>query len=275
MRSVATLITLAVVAAAMPVSAQLAGEVPAALQEVGVIERFGAEIPLELEFVDDRGQQVRLGDYFDGERPVVLTLNYYNCPMLCTLQLNGLIEGLRDLAWTPGEQFELVTVSINPLETAELAAAKKQTYMRSYDRPEAGPGWHFLTGREADIQRLAATVGFGYTYDEESQQYAHAAVLFVITPDGKVARYLYGIELPARQLRLSLLEASEGSIGTPLDQLLMFCYHYDPSSRRYGPVAMNIMRLGGSATALLLGSGLGLLWIREARKRRRDAPPGD
>jgi protein SCO1/2 len=200
---------------------------------------------------------------------VLLTLNYYKCPMLCTLQLNGLVEGLKELDWTPGQEFELVTLSINPLETPSLARLKKQSYIKEYGRPSAAAGWHFLTGVEDNIRRLADTLGFGYRYDEEQEQYAHAAALFLITPDGRVARYLYGIEYPARELRLALLEAADGTIGSAIDQLILFCFHYDPSTRRYAPVAMNIMRVGGGLTAVLLGTTLGLFWVRDARRRRR------
>jgi protein SCO1/2 len=249
-------------------SAQLADRVPAALEEVGIEEHLDAKLPLDLEFVDDNGATIRLGDYFDGERPVILTLNYYRCPMLCGLQLNGVVDGLEQMDWTPGVEFEMVTVSIDPLETPELAKAKKQNYLKRYQRPAAARGWHFLTGKQPAIDRLTETVGFGYTYDPESGQYAHAAAIIVSTPDGRVARYLYGIEYPPRKLKLGLMEASEGRIGGPLDQLIMYCYHYDPSSRRYAPVAMNIMRVGGGVTVLVLGLSLGTFWLRELRRRK-------
>lgn len=255
--------------AAGPAAAQLANQVPEELQEVGVEEHLDAKLPLDLEFRDEHGQVVKLGDYFDGDKPVILTLNYYKCPMLCGLQLNGLLDGLKELEWTPGQEFELVTVSINPLETPALAAEKKQNYISRYGRPSAAKGWHFLTGREPEIRRLAETLGFGYTYDRSTGEYAHAAAIMVATPDARVARYLYGIEYPPRRLRLALLEASEGEIGNTLDQLIMYCFHYDPSSRRYSPVAMNIMRLGAGATAIVLGLTLGGYWLREARRRRQ------
>jgi protein SCO1/2 len=159
-------------------------------------------------------------------------------------------------------------VSINPLETPALATAKKQNYLKRYERPAAARGWHFLTGKQPEIERLAETLGFNYAYDPESGEYAHAAAIFVITPDGRVARYLYGIEYPPQSLKLALMEASEGEIGGALDQLIMYCYHYDPSSRRYAPVAMNIMRVGGGATALVLGVALGSFWILDYRRRK-------
>jgi protein SCO1/2 len=254
---------------AAPVSAQLADQTPPELEEVGVEEHLDAKLPLDLEFRDEAGSVVQLGDYFDGEKPVILTLNYYKCPMLCGLQLNGLLDGLTELAWTPGQEFEIVTVSINPLETPALATEKKQNYMTRYGRPSAGAGWHFLTGQEPEIRQLASTVGFNYTYDRSTGEYAHAAAAAVATPDGHIARYLYGIEYPASRLRLALLEASEGKIGGAVDQLILYCFHYDPSSRRYSPVAMNIMRVGAGATAIVVGLGLGGFYVREARRRKK------
>jgi len=249
--------------------AQLAEQVPQALEEVGVTEHLDAKLPMDLEFRDEDGNTIKLGDFFDGERPVVLTLNYYRCPMLCGLMLNGMVDGLEELQWTPGQEFEIVTVSINPLETPALAREKKQNYLKRYGRPSAATGWHFLTGRELEISRLAETVGFSFTYDPVQQEYAHAAVIFVCTPDGRVARYLYGIEYPAKRLKLALLEASEGKIGSTLDQIILYCYHYNPSDRRYSPVAMNIMRVGGGLTASILAVALGLFWFAEWRKRKK------
>lgn len=251
--------------------AQLAEQIPEALEEVGITEHLDAKLPMDLEFRDEDGISVTLGSFFDGERPVILTLNYYRCPMLCGLMLNGLVDGLEQLEWTPGQEFEIVTVSINPLETPALAKEKKQNYIKRYGRPSAMAGWHFLTGREPEIDRLAETVGFRFVYDPVEKQYAHAAAIFVCTPDGRVARYLYGIEYPSKRLKLGLLEASEGKIGSTLDQLILYCYHYDPSNRRYSPVAMNIMRVGGGATASILAIALGLFWFREWRQRKSSA----
>ncbi len=251
--------------------AQLAEEIPKALEEVGITEHLDAKLPMELEFRDEDGISVTLGSFFDGDRPVILTLNYYRCPMLCGLMLNGLVDGLEQLEWTPGQEFEIVTVSINPLETPALAKEKKQNYIKRYGRPSAMAGWHFLTGREPEIDRLAETVGFRFVYDPVEKQYAHAAAIFVCTPDGRVARYLYGIEYPSKRLKLGLLEASEGTIGSTLDQLILYCYHYDPSNRRYSPVAMNIMRVGGGATASILAVALGMFWFREWRQRKSSA----
>ena len=248
--------------------AQLVEQIPEALEEVGITEHLDAKLPMDLEFRDEDGITVTLGSFFDGERPVILTLNYYRCPMLCGLMLNGLVDGLEQMEWTPGQEFEIVTVSINPLETPALAKEKKQNYLKRYGRPSAVMGWHFLTGREPEIDRLAETVGFRFAYDPVEQQYAHAAAIFVCTPDGRIARYLYGIEYPSKRLKLGLLEASEGKIGSTIDQLIMYCYHYDPTNRRYSPVAMNIMRVGGGATASILVVALGMFWLREWRRRK-------
>jgi len=269
-----TLLTLGVSAVlATPVAAQTAADqLPSQLEQVGVDEHPNATLPRDLTFVDETGRTVRLGDYFDGSRPLILTLNYYECPMLCGLQLNGLAEGLKQVDWTIGDEFDVVTVSINPLETPALARQKRQNYLSYYGRSGAGSAWHFLTGREGDIRRLADAVGFHYAYDAKQKQYAHPAVLFVCTPDGRVARYLYGIEYPAKNLRLALLEASEGKIGGAIDRIVLYCYHYDPASHRYAPVAMNIMRVGGGATVLLLGTALGLFWVRDSRRKRGGAP---
>ncbi len=250
-----------------PGAAQVVGAVPAPLVEVGVVEHLDEKIPLDLVFRDENGDRVALSSFFDGRRPVVLTLNYYKCPMLCGLMLNGVLDGLNQMDWTVGEQFDVVTVSIDPTETPDLALAKKKSYLERYPRPAAERGWHFLTGSQDDIVKLAAAVGFGYVYDEQERQYAHPAVLFVITPDGRVARYLYGVEYSATTLKLALLEASEGKIGSSIDKLMLYCYQYSPDQRRYTPVAMRIMRVGGGLTAIVLLSGLSLLWIREARRR--------
>ena len=249
--------------------AQLVEQVPEALEDVGITEHLDAKLPLDLEFRNEDGDWVKLGSFFDGERPVILTLNYYKCPMLCGLMLNGVVDGLEAMDWTPGEEFEMVTISINPLETPELARAKKQNYLKRLDRPAAAGGWHFMTGRELEIKRVAETVGFSYTYDPVSQEYAHAAGIMICTPDGRVARYLYGIEYPAKRLKFGLIEAGQGSIGTTLDQLILYCYHYDPTNRRYSPVAMNIMRVGGGASVLILGIAIGGMWFREWRRRNK------
>ena len=255
--------------------AQIAGNLPQELDQVEIVEHVDETIPLDLEFVDEDGQAVRLADYFDGKRPVLLTLNYYGCPMLCGLQLNGLVAGLKDLDWTLGDQFEIVTVSINPLETPALAKAKKENYLREYGRPNAARGWHFLTGRTLEIDALAEAAGFGYEYVQETGEYSHAAVAFVLTPDARLSRYLYGVVFEPKTIKYSLVEAAGGRIGSPLDQIILFCFHYDAEAGAYTPVAMNIMRLGGLLTAVVLGAVVGTFWIRDRRKQRADIAGGE
>ena len=241
---------------------------PALLRDVGLDQRLNEQIPLDLSFRDETGQQVRLGEYF-GKWPVILTLVYYECPMLCTQVLNGLVRSLQDVSLTAGREFSIVTVSINPREKPQLAAAKKRLYAGLYGRPPVAEGWHFLTGEEQAIQQLAGAVGFRYAYDAESGQYAHASGIMVLTPEGRLSRYLYGIQYPSRDLRLSLVEASAGRIGSPADQILLFCYHYDPVVGKYGLAIMNVMRAAGLATVLAIA---GLVWVLFRRERSARSP---
>ncbi len=220
---------------------------PPVLREVGLDQKLGGQIPLDVAFRDEAGQAVTLQQYF-GKRPVILVLAYYQCPMLCTLVLNGLTSALRTLSFDIGQQFEVVTVSIDPADTPALAAAKKQTYLDSYRRPGADAGWHFLTGDVASIDRLAQAVGFRYRYDPVRKEFAHAAGIMVLTPGGTLARYFYGVEFAPRDLRFGLIEAAENRIGSPVDQLLLYCYQYDPSTGHYSAAVMNIVRLGGVLT---------------------------
>jgi protein SCO1/2 len=244
---------------------------PKVLQRVGVDEKLEAALPLQLPFKDDRGRDVTLGSYFKPGKPVILTLNYYRCPMLCTFELNGLVEGLKPLAWSPGTEFEIVTVSIDPAELPPLAASKKASYLADLGKPSAGEGWHFLTGSAASIQALTETVGFSYEYDSETDQYGHAAVILMATPEGRVARYLYGVQFDAATLKLGLLEASKGRIGGVWDRFILSCYHYDSSQGRYAPAAMKIMRVGGAITVLVLGTFVGGFWLRERKRREAEA----
>ncbi len=272
-RAIGLLLAGMVVLAASHASAQERAEpVPPELEGVGVTEHRNAAVPLELSFRDELDHTVKLGDYFQPGRPVLLTLNYYRCPMLCTLQLNGLVEALKALDWTPGRQFEIVTVSFDPLETAKLAEAKKQNYLGEYGRPGAGAGWHFLTGNKENIAALTGAVGFGYRWNEDRQQYVHVAAMIVCTPEGRISRYLYGVMFEPRTLRLTLAEASQGTIGSALDQVLLYCFHYDADRGRYAPAARRIMRVGGLATVLLLGGMLTMFWGRETRRRRAAVP---
>jgi protein SCO1/2 len=242
---------------------------PDILREVGIEQRLQAQIPLELVFRDETGRPVQLGNYF-GEKPVILTLAYYNCPNLCTLVLNGLVRALRALSFAVGEQFSVVTLSIDPRDTPALAAAKKAQYLRQYGSPAATTGWHFLTGESAAIQRLTDAVGFRYTYDAKQDQFAHASGLMLLTPQGVLARYFYGIEYAPRDLRLGLVEAAANRIGSPIDQLLLYCYHYDPQTGRYSLGILNAIRLAGLITVLTLGAFLGLMLRRERVRRRWD-----
>jgi protein SCO1 len=252
---------------AVPSSAQRQEPLPKELEGVGVDEKLGASLPRGLAFVDDTGAAVTLGTYLGRGKPAILTLNYYECPMLCTLQLNGLVDALRELDWAPGRDFEIVTVSINPLETPRLAAAKKKSYLESLGRPGAEAGWHFLTGRQPEIAALADAVGFRYRYNEERKEYTHASVLTMLTPDARVARYLYGVMLEPKTVRLGLTEAGQGHLGSTGDRFLLMCFHYDADAGRYVVAAGRLMRLGGGCTALVLGVWLGGWWWRERRRR--------
>lgn len=235
---------------------------PPALREVAIDQRLDEQVPLDLAFRDESGAPVTLGRYF-GKRPVILSLVYYECPMLCTLVLNGLVRALRTLTFDPGREFELVTVSFNPRETPELAARKKATYLDEYQRPSAAASWHFLTGDAEPIERLARAVGFHYTYVPEEKQFAHAAAIMVLTPDGKVSRYFFGVEYSPRDLRFGLIDAAERKIGTAVDHLLLYCYRYDPTTGKYGAVAMNLVRAGGAVTVLALVGFIVLMRRRE------------
>ncbi|MEP6768153.1 MAG: SCO family protein [Acidobacteriota bacterium] len=240
---------------------------PRALRGVGIDQKLGAQIPLDLLFQDEGGRPVRLRQYF-GDRPVVLVLAYYNCPMLCTQVLNGLVSSMRALSFDAGKEFEVVTVSFDPHDRPADAAAKKVPYIREYGRPGAAQGWHFLTGGPGSIDRLAQAVGFRYSWDNDLAQFAHASAIFVLTPDGKLSRYFFGIEYAPRDLRLGLIEASNRRIGNPVDALLLYCYHYDPKVGKYGAVVMNLVRLAGVGAVLILSTFVTLMWRRD---RRRDA----
>ncbi|MEW6413566.1 MAG: SCO family protein [Candidatus Zixiibacteriota bacterium] len=241
----------------------------AQLQKIDVEEHLGDTIPMDLMFTDDEGNSVRIGDYFGQDKPVLMVLAYYECPMLCNLILNGIVQGIKDLDWRPGEDYQIVTVSINPRETYELAAAKKKNYLSSLQISSASKGWSFLTGEESQSKALADAFGFKYYWDEKKQQYAHPAVIYLLSEDGKITRYLYGIDYKRQDLKLALLEASEGKIGSTLDKLILYCYHYDPDSEGYVVFAGNVMRLGGVLTLVLLAMFLGGLWYREHHKKTR------
>jgi protein SCO1/2 len=240
-----------------------AAERPKILTDVGFDQRLGEKVPLDAAFRDEAGRTVKLGDYF-GARPVVLVLAYYECPMLCTLSLNGLSSALDVLSYAPGKDFEIVTVSFEPKETPALAAAKKAAYLRRYKRAGAAAAWHFLTGDAAEIKRLTDAVGFRYAWDATTKEYAHASGVLVLTPDGRLSRYLYGIEYAPKDLRFAIYEAAQGKILSPVDQILLYCYHYDPALGRYGATVLGILRVAAVFTLIGMG-GLFLTF------RRREA----
>jgi protein SCO1 len=240
---------------------------PPALREVGFDQKLNAQVPLDLVFRDETGQTVRLGDYFHG-KPVILVPGYFRCPMLCGQVQNGLIRALLDLQFDVGKDFYVLTVSFDPRETPEMAAAKKQTYLERYGRPGSADGWHFLTGADGEIKRLTDAVGFRYRYDAKHDQYAHAGGIVLLTPTGKVSRYFYDVRFSPRDLRLGLVEASENRIGSLADQVLLFCFHYDPEEGRYGPAVMRLVRLGGVLTMLSIAIFMVVLWRKERRRKK-------
>jgi protein SCO1/2 len=248
-----------------------AGEKPRELEEVRIDQRLDESLPLDAVFRDENGDEVKLGAYF-GSKPVVLALVYYSCPMLCNQVLNGMTSGLDVLkAFSIGKEFEVVTVSFDPKETPELARQKKETYIKWYKREGAAEGWHFLTGDQPNIDRLTEAAGFHYKWDEKTTQFIHATGIMIATPDGKLARYFYGIEYAPKDLRLGLVEASAGKIGSPVDQLLLYCYHYDPASGKYGAAVMNIMRLGGALTVIAIIAMFIVFRMRGLSARRASA----
>jgi protein SCO1/2 len=262
MKETAALVLLLVLAAAEPARAQ-----PPILRDIGIDQRLDVQVPLDLTFRDEAGRRVRLGEYFAG-KPVILVLAYYRCPMLCTQVLNGLVRALLDVKLELGKDFEVVTVSFDPREQPELAAAKKKTYLDRYGHREgAEDGWHFLTGDEGPIKQLADAVGFHYRYDAKNDQYAHASGIMVLTPAGKVSRYFLDVRFDAKQLRLSLVDASNSKIGSLADKIFLFCFHYDPIEGKYGLAVMNLVRLGGVLT--MLGIGTLVVLLRRQEKRRR------
>ena len=237
-------------------------QLPKALREIGFDQNLDQPVPLDTMFRDERGNAVRLGDFF-GKRPVVLAFAYYDCPMLCTMVINGLSSALGVLSLTPGKDFEIVTVSFNPADTPASATAKKAIYLERYKREGAAASWHFLTGDQPSIDRLTKAAGFRYVWDADTKQFAHPSGIMVLTPDGRLARYLFGIEYGPRDLRYAIVEASQGQVGNVTDTLLLYCYHYDPMTGRYGLVIMRALRLAGGATVLALGVFIVVMVRRE------------
>jgi protein SCO1 len=242
---------------------------PPQLRGVGVTEHLKAKIPLDLPFVDENGKPVHLKDYFDGKHPVIITMNYSACPMLCPLELSALARTMHELSWAVGNQYRVVTVSMDPTETPATAKKSQARYTAIYDRPGATNGWHFLTGKDPDIHALADALGFGYHFDPKKKMYYHPAVSMVITPDGRVGRYLYGIHFSRETLRLGLVDASHGKIGTTIDKIVLLCCAYDPKEGSYSAVASRIMTLSAVLIAVVLGGFLSLYWLAEFRKKRK------
>ena len=253
---------------ARPAAGNPSSGLPKALSDVKIEQKLNQQLPLDLVFTDENGQQVKLGQYF-GKKPVVLALVYYDCPMLCTQVLNGMVTSFRVLPFQVGNEFDVVTVSFDPRETSALAAAKKKMYVDYLPEKmgaNASSGWHFLTGDQANIAQLTDAVGFRYHYDEATKQFAHASAIMLTTPQGKLSRYFYGIEYAPRDLRLGLIESSQNKIGSPAEQLLLYCYHYDPATGKYGLAIMRVMRIAGVLTILGIISGiLAMTLIGKAR----------
>jgi protein SCO1 len=254
-----------------PPAQEPANERPAALKDVRLDQKLNDRLPLDAAFKDADGNDVTLARYFGHGRPVVLALVYFECPMLCTQVLNGLTGALETMSLNAGADFDVIALSFDPRETSKLARAKKIAYMGRYGRPGTEHGWHFLTGTDEQIRRVTDAVGFRYTFDESSGQFAHGALITVLTPDARVSRYLYGIDYGGRDLRFALVEASDGNVGTPVDRALLYCYHWDPTTGRYGFVVMNLLRGAGILTILGFGTFIAVSLRRERRAARAAA----
>lgn len=239
---------------------------PDEMKNVGITEHLGEKIDLGLKFRNEEGKGVTLQNYFDGKRPVLLSLVYYNCPNLCNEHLNGVTRMLKDFEWTLGQEFDMIIVTIDPNENPLHAAQKKLSYLKEYGRDGATKGWHFLTGTEENIQKLAKQIGFGYKWDKKTEQWVHTAAAYVISPQGMISRYLYGIEFKPKLVRLSLVEASEGKVGTLMDRVVLFCLQYDPKAGTYTFYAYNLMRAAGALTVLILAFVLISFWLKQRRR---------
>lgn len=264
----------AVLCTAVDARAQIAA-MPPELETVGVTEHLDGQLPLDLEFKDHTGKVMKLRDAFDGKKPVVLTFAYHTCPVVCSMIANNLARTMREISWTLGDQFTALTISIDPNETLENTAKKRLSVLAEYGRtdPRTNGGWTFLTGSEKNIATVADAAGFKFKYDPDQKQWAHTSLVMVVKPDGRMARYLYGFEAPAADLKLALFEASEGRSISTIEQIILYCYHYDPKGGRYVLVARRVMQIGGGAVAIVLFGILGLLWRRELRKSKRDDEP--
>ncbi len=246
-------------------NAQLVRKNEQTLNKIDIKEHLGNRIPLNLDFVNEKGQKVSLSTVFQSEMPIVLTLAYYECPMLCTFVLNGLSNSARKLNWIPGKDYQLLTISIDPEETSDLAVAKRSIYEDSLGKTDSDLSWNFWVGEKTAIDELADALGFQYFYDKTRDEFSHPAVVFVLTEEGYISRYLYGIEYSPKDLRLAILEAGEGKIGTIVDRVILFCHFYDPNGKKYVLFAMSVMRLGGIITVLALGIFVTLLWMKEKK----------
>ncbi len=243
--------------------------VPGELSGVGIDQNLDRQLPMNVQLRDEAGGLVPLSNFFQPNKPVILAFVYYRCPMLCTQILTGLESSLKAVSLNPGQDFEVVSVSIDPKDTPEIAAAKRQTYLKRYGRPNTANGWHFLTGDADNVKSLADAAGFHYKYDPKTDQYAHASGIMIATPDGRLSRYFYGVEYAPRDVRLGLVEASRNKIGNPVDQILLFCYHYDPATGKYGAVAMNMVRFAGAAFVLVCGTFLVIVFRRDFKADKR------
>lgn len=243
------------------------------LDEIVVDEKLDTKVPMDLAFVDHNGKQVRLRDYFDGKRPVLLSFAYHTCPTLCSMVLDATTRGISETKWTAGVEYQVVTISIDPKDTPESAAKKRAEVLAQYGRPEGEKGWHFLVGDEKAIEAITAAVGYGYFYNERTQQYGHPAAIVFLTPQGMVARYLYGLNFNPTDIRLALLEASEGRSISTAEQIILYCYAYDPAANSYALIAVRVMQLGGAVTLLTLCGFLVLFWRRERRRGRSGSVP--
>ena len=246
---------------------------PQILGNISIDQNLKQQVPLDLPFKDENGRDVKLSDYF-GSKPVILSLVYYECPMLCTETLNGMVSAFKVLKFDVGKEFNVVTISFDARETPALAAEKQKNYLRQYGRPGAEQGWHFLTGPQSSIDAVTKSVGFHYAWDQSTQQFAHATALFLLTPDGKIAQYYYGVEFSPRDLRFGIIEASQGKTGTVVDQVLLYCFHYDPRSGKYGAIITRVVQLAGGVTILLLGGFLIAMFRLEPKHRRTEATGG-
>lgn len=238
---------------------------PEELDDVGVTEKLGDHVSGDIKLYNEHGNEVALEHYLNNGRPIMLAMVYYECPMLCNLILQGMMKGVSELKWQPGDEFDILTVSISPSETPELARTNKENYLESLGNPDAADGIHFMTGSEEEVRRLGDEVGFYYKWNEQTQEYMHSSTLIFLSEEGKISRYLHGIDYPELMLRNALYDAAEGNIGSAVDQVVLYCFQYDADSNSYAPVAVNIMKLGGVATLLLLGVFLGFFYLRERK----------